>query len=65
MDTPVRPDGLTVAEAAQYLGIGRSSCYRLIAAGRIESVRFGRSRRVSLRYLERLMASGLKLDLPG
>jgi excisionase family DNA binding protein len=33
-------------EAAELLAIGRSSCYALIASGRLTSVRIGRSRRV-------------------
>jgi excisionase family DNA binding protein len=37
---------LTVAEAAQTLGIGRSLLYELLAAGRIESIRVGRLRRI-------------------
>ncbi len=37
---------LSIAEAAQALRIGRSKLYELIAAGDIESVHIGRSRRV-------------------
>ncbi len=36
-----RPD-----EAAELLGIGRSSLYELLASGRMASVQIGRSRRV-------------------
>jgi excisionase family DNA binding protein len=37
---------LTAIEAAEVLGVGRSTVYELIAAGQIESVRIGRSRRI-------------------
>jgi excisionase family DNA binding protein len=37
---------LTVKEAASILGIGRSTVYDLIYAGRIRSVKIGSSRRI-------------------
>ena len=37
---------LTVKEAASLLGIGRSTVYELIYAGRIRSVKIGSSRRI-------------------
>jgi excisionase family DNA binding protein len=37
---------LTVEEAAERLGIGRTMMYALITAGEVESVRIGRLRRV-------------------
>jgi excisionase family DNA binding protein len=37
---------LTVEEAAERLGIGRSTMYQLIAAGRIDTIRVGRLRRI-------------------
>ncbi|WKK27575.1 excisionase family DNA-binding protein [Streptomyces olivoreticuli] len=37
---------LTVEEAARRLQIGRTTCYRLIASGELESVPVGRLRRV-------------------
>jgi excisionase family DNA binding protein len=37
---------LTVAEAAERLGIGRSTMYVLIADGQIDTVRVGRLRRI-------------------
>jgi excisionase family DNA binding protein len=37
---------LTVEEAAERLGIGRTLMYELITAGEVESVRIGRLRRV-------------------
>lgn len=47
-------------EAADVLGIGRSTLYELLAAGRIESVQIGRSRRIPMAaladYVEQLRA---------
>ncbi|MGW3951024.1 excisionase family DNA-binding protein [Streptomyces sp. NPDC004752] len=37
---------LTVEEAARRLRIGRTTCFRLVVAGEIESVMVGRLRRV-------------------
>ncbi|WP_435610505.1 excisionase family DNA-binding protein [Streptomyces sp. C10-9-1] len=37
---------LTVEEAARRLRIGRTTCFRLVRAGEIESVTVGRLRRV-------------------
>ena len=37
---------LTVADAARRLSIGRSSCYRLISSGEIQSVHIGKLHRV-------------------
>jgi excisionase family DNA binding protein len=49
---PIRPAAnslplvLTVEEAAQRLGIGRTVMYALVSSGAVESVRIGRLRRV-------------------
>lgn len=49
---------LTPERAAEQLDIGRTTVYGLIAAGELESVRIGRSRRVPadalVAYVERL-----------
>ena len=49
---------LTVEEAADQLGIGRTLAYALVKDGEIESVRIGRLRRIPSaalgRYLDRL-----------
>ncbi|GAA1870939.1 hypothetical protein GCM10009836_59540 [Pseudonocardia ailaonensis] len=37
---------LTIEEAAERLGIGRTLMYALVSAGAVESVRIGRLRRV-------------------
>jgi excisionase family DNA binding protein len=54
---------LTVEEAAEQLGIGRTLLYKLIARGEIESIRIGRLRRVPTAaiqdYARRLSAERL------
>jgi excisionase family DNA binding protein len=39
---------LTVSEAAQRLGIGRSLLYELLADGQVESIHVGRLRRIPI-----------------
>jgi excisionase family DNA binding protein len=55
---------LTVEEAADRLGIGRTLMYALITAGDVESVRIGRLRRVPAAALEKYV-SGLRPCPPG
>ncbi|GAA0633621.1 hypothetical protein GCM10009547_41950 [Sporichthya brevicatena] len=53
---------LTVEEAAEALGIGRTTMYGLLAAGLVESVRIGRLRRIPAdalaTYVDGLRATG-------
>ncbi|MCX5532378.1 excisionase family DNA-binding protein [Streptomyces sp. NBC_00006] len=42
---------LTVEEAARRLGIGRTTCFRLVSTGELESVTVGRLRRVPVAAL--------------
>jgi excisionase family DNA binding protein len=53
---------LTVEEAAERLGIGRTTAFALVKSGEIESVLIGRLRRVSVSavqyYAARLVANG-------
>ena len=46
---------LTVPEAAERLSLSRSKVYELMAAGRIDSVSIGRSRRVPLAACEKFV----------
>ena len=46
---------LTVREAADRLGIGRSTAYELIAAGDLETVHIGRACRVPAVALDRFV----------
>jgi len=48
---------LTVEEAAQRLGIGRTVMYRLVSTGTVESVKLGRLRRVPRECLDEFVAS--------
>jgi excisionase family DNA binding protein len=52
---------LTVSEAAQQLGIGRSLFYELLADGQVESIHVGRPRRIPTNalaaYIDRQRAS--------
>jgi len=45
----------TVAEAAKLLSISRSHLYELIHAGLIDSVKFGRSRRITQEQMHRFL----------
>ncbi len=57
---------LTVEEAAQRLGIGRTLMYALVKEGEVESVQIGRLRRIPAdslpRYLDQLRAALPLLD---
>ena len=57
---------LTVEQAAEQLGIGRTLAYALVSAGEIESVQIGRLRRIPAdalpAFLDRLR--GLTADRP-
>jgi excisionase family DNA binding protein len=52
---------LTVEEVAERLGIGRTTAFRLVKTGEIESVRIGRLRRIHIdavnAYAARLVAA--------
>ncbi len=43
---------LTVGEAAQAMGIGRSMLYQLVMRGDIPSIKIGRARRISVTALD-------------
>jgi excisionase family DNA binding protein len=47
-DDPERPLLLTVRQAAEMIGIGRSTLYRIMERGEIHSVHIGASRRIPL-----------------
>ena len=47
---------LTIDEAAQRLGIGRSHAYVYVLRGELESVKLGRSRRVPLEAIDAFVA---------
>lgn len=47
---------LTVGEVAEVLGMSKGTCYELMRAGTLLSVKVGRSRRVPASALERFVA---------
>lgn len=57
---------LTIEEAAQRLGIGRTTMYALIKAGQVRTVTIGRLRRVPTfcldEYVQNLLAEPTPLD---
>ena len=55
---------LTVEQAAEQLGMGRTTLYSLISSGRVESVRVGRLRRLRPEAVERY-AAGLLAGAEG
>lgn len=59
---PVDPICVRVNEAARMIGVGRTKLYELIAAGEVETVKLGKSTRVttaSLHDLVRRQRSGI------
>ncbi len=65
IDLTVRTDDrllLTVEEAADRLGIGRSLMYELIGQGQISSIRVGRLRRVPVESLTDYVAAMRRQD---
>jgi excisionase family DNA binding protein len=54
MNSPPRPQRLayTVKETAMLLSLSRSLVYELINAGKIETIKIGRARRITSRQLE-------------
>jgi excisionase family DNA binding protein len=49
---------LTVKDVAERLKVSRVTVYSFIKAGKLESVKLGKSRRISLSALQRFEASG-------
>jgi excisionase family DNA binding protein len=56
---------LTVEEAASRLRIGRTSMYRLVSTGVVESVTIGRLRRVPSEGLDKFVATLRRDKRPG
>jgi excisionase family DNA binding protein len=49
---------ISVPQAAEILGIGKSTCWELIAQGTIPTIKLGKRRLVVRRTLENLVNSG-------
>jgi excisionase family DNA binding protein len=56
---------LSVDEAAQRLGIGRSHMYKLVMRSDLASIKMGRSRRIPVQELERFVADQVDLERVG
>ena len=67
MSTDVTPLVLTIEQAAQQLGIGRTLMYALVSSGEVESVTIGRLRRIPAEciteYVDRLRHQGTNLPV--
>lgn len=50
--------------AAQKLSVSRSVVYELLAGGRLESIRIGRSRRIPVRALEAFISATQREQQP-
>lgn len=57
MTTPPSPDPICVRvnDAARMIGIGRTKLYELIAAGEVETVKLGKSTRITTASLHDLV----------
>ncbi len=55
---------LTVPQAAEMLGVGRSTVYGLISSGALNSVRVGGSRRIPVHALQAYVAGLLPVQPP-
>ena len=53
---------LTVPQAADRLGVGRSFLYEMIRRGEVQSIRLGRARRVPVSALERFVEAKLRAE---
>ncbi|MFY1573383.1 helix-turn-helix domain-containing protein [Verrucosispora sp. WMMD703] len=66
MSTPDNHLVLTIEQAAERLGIGRTTMYALIKTGQIRTVTIGRLRRVPTfcldEYVQSLLANPTQLD---
>ena len=63
IQVPVPQLLVTPRQAAQALGVGRSTIYELLASGELESVRIGTSRRIPVDALDRYVGGlrGIRL----
>jgi excisionase family DNA binding protein len=63
--TPEQQPTMSVEEAAQALGIGRSACYECVRRGEVPSIRLGRRLRVPTAALRLLLALDPEADGQG
>jgi excisionase family DNA binding protein len=60
--TPEQQPTLSVEQAAQYLGLGRSAAYAAASRGEIPTLRFGRTLRVPTSRLRVMLGLDPELD---
>ncbi len=58
----MHPKTMTIADTVKWSGIGRTKLYELIAANKIEAVKFGARTLVVTETVERFLASLPKLN---
>lgn len=63
VEVGLRPLLVDAKQAAQLLGIGRTTLYELIKAGAVVPVHIGRCVRFSVAELERFVANGCAVDV--
>ncbi|MFO1127824.1 MAG: helix-turn-helix domain-containing protein [Rhodospirillales bacterium] len=54
--TEIERRGLTVQEFAHATGLGRTTVFGMIAAGKIKSSKIGKSRRIHISEVDRLLS---------
>ncbi|MHB1533917.1 MAG: excisionase family DNA-binding protein [Acidimicrobiales bacterium] len=57
-----QPKAVSVDDAAQLLGLGRSSLYELIETGRIRSVKVGSRRLVPMAAIDEFLSGALRVE---
>ena len=62
MANELKPVAVPVREACRIAGIGRSSLYKLMRVGALESIAIGRRRLILLASLEKVLANGANTE---
>lgn len=60
---PPEPQLFTISSAASMLGVGRTTAWKLVSDGTLESVHIGRRRLVRASSLRLLIANGTKAQI--
>lgn len=56
LDTSYNPIAMSIASAADYIGVGRTTVYKLIRNGALESMKVGRRRLVTIKSIVGLIS---------
>jgi excisionase family DNA binding protein len=69
MQTEVKPAWVSYEEAQRFVGLGRTTLWRLASAGEIKTARVGRAVRINVdslhEYMERASQDALREQEPG